>query len=92
MNDSRGRTAQMNEKLLCLLLEAKDSGLTVAEASAALYRESTYQSQSKVVMLVSKLRRKGHKVVTVRDRGYSAARYVLKEKNVVQKKATLAIE
>ena len=73
------RTPILSEKLRRSLAQAGPTGRTTVQLAIELYGDSDYPAQHKVKQLVRNLRRRGHKILTVRDRGYLAGRYILAE-------------
>ncbi len=64
------RTPVLSEKLRRCLKQAGTAGCTTRELSKRLYSEDSYEAQGRVVQLVNNLRRRGHKILTVKDAGF----------------------
>jgi len=73
------RTPLKSEKLYRYLIAARATGMTTVQIADRLYGQSDEREPLRIIQLVARLRNRGYKIATVRDREYQQARYVLCE-------------
>jgi hypothetical protein len=67
----------LSEKLRRSLEKAGAEGRTMIQLASELYGDSDYSAQIKTKQLILNLRKRGEKIIMVKDRGYQSGRYVL---------------